>query len=187
MDGYESISDGLLLAAVIIGWASLIDWLDYRFPAWHLVGAREIALVQDGRILRKNLAREQMSEEDLMKANGFMLSRAMTVPSGAVAATGTRADAFVVGTRGAEEKTQRAAGGPPPGDTPSRRVSGAKRTVTREPGLALPPAQPAYWVESCAALDSGAAMTLAATITAEVNEMKTSARTSFLMRCLIDS
>ncbi len=64
--GYESISDGLLLAAVIIGWASLIDWLDYRFPAWHLVGAREIALVQDGRILRKNLAREQMSEDDLM-------------------------------------------------------------------------------------------------------------------------
>lgn len=64
--GYQSLADGLVLAAVIFGWAALIDWLDYRFPSLRLSGAREVKLVQDGRILRKNLAREQMSEEELM-------------------------------------------------------------------------------------------------------------------------
>ena len=64
--GYQSIADGLLLAAVIFGWATFIDWLDYRFPRLYLSGPKEILLVQDGRILRKNMEREQVSDDELM-------------------------------------------------------------------------------------------------------------------------
>lgn len=64
--GYQSIGDGLLLAAVIFGWATFIDWLDYKFPRLRLSGPKEILLVQDGRILHKNLDREQVSEDELM-------------------------------------------------------------------------------------------------------------------------
>src|SRR6187431_1565233 len=41
-DEYRSISEGVLLAAVIIGWALLIDWLDHRFPHLHLSGGKEL-------------------------------------------------------------------------------------------------------------------------------------------------
>ena len=64
--GYESVSDGLLLAVVIFGWATFIDWLDYKFPRLHLSGPKEIAVVRDGHILYKALAREQMSEDELL-------------------------------------------------------------------------------------------------------------------------
>lgn len=64
--GYKSITEGLLLAAVIFGWATLIDYLDYRFPQWNLAAARPKELVRNGQLLRGNMAREQVTEDEVM-------------------------------------------------------------------------------------------------------------------------
>ena len=65
-NNYESVSEGLVLAATIIGWSQVIDWLDYRLPHLNLASAAPRPLIRDGRILRRNLAREQITEEELM-------------------------------------------------------------------------------------------------------------------------
>jgi len=64
---YRSISDGLVLVSTILGWNALLDYASYRFPRLRRVlQPAEICLVRDGRIVRHNLRRELMSEEDLM-------------------------------------------------------------------------------------------------------------------------
>ena len=63
---YRSITEGVLLAATIFGWATLIDWLDYRFPRLHIGSARAVQVIREGEILWNNLKREQVSEEELM-------------------------------------------------------------------------------------------------------------------------
>jgi len=63
---YHSITEGLVLAATIFGWATLIDWVDYKFPKLHLSEAREIPVIVDGKILHENLERELVTEDELM-------------------------------------------------------------------------------------------------------------------------
>ncbi|MEO7742968.1 MAG: YetF domain-containing protein [Usitatibacter sp.] len=63
---YRSITEGVLLAAVIIGWATFIDWLDYRFPQWHLASAEALPIVVDGKLLHANMRREQITEDEVM-------------------------------------------------------------------------------------------------------------------------
>jgi uncharacterized membrane protein YcaP (DUF421 family) len=63
---YESISEGLLLAGVIIGWAVLIDWLDRTFPEWHLSAGKPLALIEDGNLMRENMKRQLITEEEVM-------------------------------------------------------------------------------------------------------------------------
>lgn len=63
---YESVTDGLILVSTIVGWNVLFDWLAYRFPRIRrLLKPRELCLVQDGRILHRNLRREFLSVEEL--------------------------------------------------------------------------------------------------------------------------
>lgn len=64
--GYESITEGLLLAAVIFFWATFIDWLDFRFPTLHLAEAGPLAVVKNGRLLQRNMAREHITEDEIM-------------------------------------------------------------------------------------------------------------------------
>ena len=63
---YRSITEGVLLAAVIIGWALLIDWLDHRFPHLQLSGGKELLLIEDGKLLRRNMARQLITEEEVL-------------------------------------------------------------------------------------------------------------------------
>ena len=63
---YRSISDGLVLVSTIVAWNVLIDWLAFRFPALRrLIEPRDLRLVDDGRILHRNLRREFMNVADL--------------------------------------------------------------------------------------------------------------------------
>ncbi|SFI67944.1 Uncharacterized membrane protein YcaP, DUF421 family [Amycolatopsis sacchari] len=63
---YQSITDGLLLVAVIIGWSFLLNWVAARW-AWaeRLIRPRPLPLVRDGRLLRHNMRRELVTEEEL--------------------------------------------------------------------------------------------------------------------------
>lgn len=63
---YESITEGLLLAGTIFGWATLIDWLDYRFPSLHLAEGPPLLVVRKGRLVRRNMRHEQVTEDEVM-------------------------------------------------------------------------------------------------------------------------
>jgi len=64
---YSSISDGILLVGVIIGWSYLIDWLGYRFPRFQrIVHPGPLPLIKDGRMLRRNMRQELITEGELM-------------------------------------------------------------------------------------------------------------------------
>ena len=64
--GYESVTDGVILVATIVGWNWLLDWAAFRFPAVRkLVEAPPLRLVHHGRVMRANLRRELMTLEEL--------------------------------------------------------------------------------------------------------------------------
>lgn len=64
---YKSITDGMILVATIIGWNVLFDWVAFRFPrVGKLIEPAPLALVEHGRINRRNLREEFLSEEELM-------------------------------------------------------------------------------------------------------------------------
>jgi uncharacterized membrane protein YcaP (DUF421 family) len=65
-DDYTSVTDGLLLVGTIMAWDYLLDWTASRFPAVQdLIHPRPLLLIRNGRILRANLKRELVSEEEL--------------------------------------------------------------------------------------------------------------------------
>ena len=79
---YKSITEGLVLAATIFGWANAIDWLDYRFPRLRLATAGPLPVVRNGRFLRRNLVREQVTEEEVLAAlrqHGLTSARGVAV------------------------------------------------------------------------------------------------------------
>lgn len=63
---YRSVTEALVLAGTILGWALLTDLIDYRFPKLNLVEGERVELVRDGRLLTRNLERQRISEEELM-------------------------------------------------------------------------------------------------------------------------
>ena len=65
-DEYRSITEAVLLAAVIFAWTVVIDWLDAKFPQWHLAAAAPLQVVADGRLVRRNMERERITEDELM-------------------------------------------------------------------------------------------------------------------------
>jgi uncharacterized membrane protein YcaP (DUF421 family) len=66
-DDYSSVPDGVLLVAVIVFWALAVDWLGYRVPALErLVQPPALPLVRDGQMLRRNMRRELVTEDELM-------------------------------------------------------------------------------------------------------------------------
>lgn len=64
---YRSVTEALVIAAVIFGWATLIDWLDDRFPDWHLAKASKAQLIRNGRMLPSAMRRNHISEDELME------------------------------------------------------------------------------------------------------------------------
>jgi len=67
MGGSTSVGDILLMVALVIGWSYVLDVLEYRFPLMRrLLRDRETCLIQDGRMLRRNMRREMVTEEELM-------------------------------------------------------------------------------------------------------------------------
>lgn len=57
------------MIAVVIGWGYAFEVLEYHFPlAQRFLREPETALIRDGRVLRQNLRREFVTEEELMAA-----------------------------------------------------------------------------------------------------------------------
>lgn len=64
---YKSITEGLVLVATIAFWAYFLDWLGYRFTVVErLLRPAPLLLIRNGRLLRQNMKRELIREEELM-------------------------------------------------------------------------------------------------------------------------
>ena len=63
---YTSLADGMLLVGTLIFWNALLDRLGFHFPAVaRFVEAPPLLLVKDGRMLRANLRREYITEDEV--------------------------------------------------------------------------------------------------------------------------
>jgi uncharacterized membrane protein YcaP (DUF421 family) len=64
---YVSVTEGALLVGTIAVWDYTLDWLGYhsRFVA-RVLRPAPLTLVRDGRIMRRNLRRELITEDELM-------------------------------------------------------------------------------------------------------------------------
>ena len=61
---YTSISDGLLLVITIITWSYVLNLLAFRYPFWQrIVQAPRVQLVRNGRLIRRNLEHEKITED----------------------------------------------------------------------------------------------------------------------------
>ena len=64
---YRSISDGLLLVATIITWSYVLNLLAFRYPFWQrIIEPPRVRLVRDGQVIRRNLEREKITEDELL-------------------------------------------------------------------------------------------------------------------------
>jgi uncharacterized membrane protein YcaP (DUF421 family) len=64
---YRSLTEGAVLVATIIFWNYALDWLGYRFPAFQrFVRPAPLALVENGRMLHRNMRKEFITEDELM-------------------------------------------------------------------------------------------------------------------------
>lgn len=64
---YTTVPDGLLLVGTIVFWAWALNWLGYRLPlVQRLVHPEPLPLIRDGRMIRRNLEKELITEGELM-------------------------------------------------------------------------------------------------------------------------
>lgn len=64
---YESVTEGIALVLTIVTWERIIDWLAWRYPtlrSW--IHAEPLKLISGGQLMKKNMRREMLSEEELM-------------------------------------------------------------------------------------------------------------------------
>jgi uncharacterized membrane protein YcaP (DUF421 family) len=54
------------VGAVVLGWATLVDFLDYKLPSWNIGAAKPVELIRDGKMVQENLAREHIPEDEVM-------------------------------------------------------------------------------------------------------------------------
>ena len=64
---YKSVTEGAILVGTIIFWNYALDWLGHRVPAFRrFVRPTPLKLIQNGRMLRRNMDKELITEEELM-------------------------------------------------------------------------------------------------------------------------
>ena len=64
---YDTLGDGLVVVVVIMALNYLVNVLSYHLPAVErFVSSPPLQVVRDGRLLRRNMRREYLTEEELM-------------------------------------------------------------------------------------------------------------------------
>jgi uncharacterized membrane protein YcaP (DUF421 family) len=63
---YASITEGIVLVLTIVFWDTVLNWLSFRFKFFEqLLAASPLPLIQDGRLNRRNMRREFITEDEL--------------------------------------------------------------------------------------------------------------------------
>ena len=64
---YSAVTDGLVLVVIIMGWNYVINTLSYHSPVIaRLVASPPLQIIRDGQLLRRNMRREFLTEEELL-------------------------------------------------------------------------------------------------------------------------
>ena len=64
---YKSITEGAILVGTVVFWDYFLDRLGYHVPFMHrLLRPPPLLLIKDGRMLRRNMRQEMVTEEELM-------------------------------------------------------------------------------------------------------------------------
>jgi uncharacterized membrane protein YcaP (DUF421 family) len=64
---YRSIPAGIVLVSTIIFWSYAFDWLSFKYPWFNrLTEPPPLPLIKDGKLLRRNMRQELITEEELM-------------------------------------------------------------------------------------------------------------------------
>jgi len=67
LGAYSSVADGIIMLVTLMAWNYLLNFLSFHVPfIERLVAARPVQVVQDGRLIRRNMRREFLTEEELM-------------------------------------------------------------------------------------------------------------------------
>jgi uncharacterized membrane protein YcaP (DUF421 family) len=67
MGDSTSVADILLMIGLVLGWAYMFDVVEYRVPFLrNLLRDRQTILIDRGRMVRRNMRRELVTEEELM-------------------------------------------------------------------------------------------------------------------------
>jgi len=65
--GYVSVVEGTVLVATVLFWSYAIEWLIHRFPRFErLFQPPPLLLIQNGRMLPRNMRTELVTKEELM-------------------------------------------------------------------------------------------------------------------------
>jgi uncharacterized membrane protein YcaP (DUF421 family) len=61
-----SATDGMVLIATLVFWSYMLDFMSFQFPViQRLTSAPRLCLVRDGKLLRRNMRREFITDEEL--------------------------------------------------------------------------------------------------------------------------
>jgi len=64
---YQSITDGLILVATIIGWTVIVDRLAYHVrPIGRFLAADRVCLIENGQIRARSLRKEFITKDELL-------------------------------------------------------------------------------------------------------------------------
>jgi len=64
--GASSATDGMVLISTLVFWSYLLDFLSFRFQVIErFTAARRLCLVRDGKLQRRNMRREFITDEEL--------------------------------------------------------------------------------------------------------------------------
>ena len=64
---YTTVADGAFMIAVLMAWNYLVNVLSYHSPVIErLTSASAIEVIKDGQLLRRNMRREYLTEDELM-------------------------------------------------------------------------------------------------------------------------
>ena len=64
---YKSITEGAVLIGTIALWDYCLDWMGYKFPWFYrLLTPAPLPLIKDGKIMRRHLHQELITEEELL-------------------------------------------------------------------------------------------------------------------------
>lgn len=64
---YTSITEGVALVGTVILWSYIINWLGYKYPLLQkFLNPPPLMLVKNGRLIERNLAKELITQEEIM-------------------------------------------------------------------------------------------------------------------------
>jgi len=67
MGEHQTVGDAILMLATLMGWNYLLNVLSFHIPfIERLVSGAPLQIVRDGRLLRRNMRREYLTEDELM-------------------------------------------------------------------------------------------------------------------------